>query len=142
MGGLNLKKICPVCGGEMDHCASQCRTCYEKQRSESKMPYRGRNPLKLCPGCHQRWILNHSQFCWECYNRRRTKARKEKQAQQVDCIHHWVLDDMNHGVCIKCGAEKQFPTPKEQAYILARAFQVQKEPACLDDDLISEIVMV
>jgi hypothetical protein len=26
-----------------------------------------------------------------------------------ECIHHWLLDERNFGVCKKCGAQKQFP---------------------------------
>jgi len=24
------------------------------------------------------------------------------------CVHHWVIDGRNHGVCKKCGAGQQF----------------------------------
>ena len=138
--GLHLKKTCPDCGEPMDRgAASRCRACYETQRSGSTLPYRGKNPLKLCPGCGQRWILNQSRFCWSCYNLRRTKAWKQSHCPP----HHWILDDWNHGVCKDCGLERQFPTPKEQAHILACAFQVtkKKETALLDEELVQEIVM-
>jgi len=26
----------------------------------------------------------------------------------VECIHHWLIDHMNLGVCKKCGSIKQF----------------------------------
>lgn len=26
-----------------------------------------------------------------------------------ECIHHWIIDQAGHGVCKKCGAEKDFP---------------------------------
>ena len=26
-----------------------------------------------------------------------------------ECIHHWLIDGRNMGVCRKCGAGKQFP---------------------------------
>jgi hypothetical protein len=26
------------------------------------------------------------------------------------CIHHWLIDEKNFGVCKKCGASKQFLT--------------------------------
>jgi carbonic anhydrase len=26
-----------------------------------------------------------------------------------ECIHHWVPNDKNFGICKKCGAKKQFP---------------------------------
>lgn len=29
----------------------------------------------------------------------------------ADCAHHWVLNDTNHGVCKRCGAERQFSPP-------------------------------
>ena len=25
-----------------------------------------------------------------------------------ECIHHWLIDEKNFGVCKKCGASKQF----------------------------------
>lgn len=25
------------------------------------------------------------------------------------CIHHWLIDERNYGVCRKCGESKQFP---------------------------------
>lgn len=25
-----------------------------------------------------------------------------------ECIHHWLIDEKNFGVCKKCGANKQF----------------------------------
>jgi len=25
------------------------------------------------------------------------------------CIHYWIIDQLNYGVCKKCGAEKHFP---------------------------------
>jgi len=33
---------------------------------------------------------------------------------QERCVHYYVVDDFNHGVCKYCGAEKQFPTLREQ----------------------------
>lgn len=27
----------------------------------------------------------------------------------VDCIHYWKVDGENHGICCKCGAEKDYP---------------------------------
>jgi len=24
------------------------------------------------------------------------------------CVHHWILDNQNFGICKKCGAERQF----------------------------------
>jgi len=26
-----------------------------------------------------------------------------------ECIHHWLIDERNFGVCKKCGAGKRFP---------------------------------
>ena len=28
---------------------------------------------------------------------------------KITCVHHWLIDAKNHGVCIKCGEEHQFP---------------------------------
>lgn len=25
-----------------------------------------------------------------------------------ECVHHWLIDEKNFGVCKKCGANKQF----------------------------------
>ena len=27
------------------------------------------------------------------------------------CVHHWILDSFNQGVCKKCGREKDFSEP-------------------------------
>jgi hypothetical protein len=26
-----------------------------------------------------------------------------------DCIHHWLIDDLNYGRCLRCPGERQFP---------------------------------
>ena len=28
----------------------------------------------------------------------------------MDCIHHWIVNNDNHGICKKCKARRQFPT--------------------------------
>ena len=30
-----------------------------------------------------------------------------------ECVHHWDIDSLNHGICRKCGTMKQFPTLAE-----------------------------
>jgi hypothetical protein len=182
--GQHRKKVCPGCGGDMDYGATMCRACYDKQRAENKWPYyRGKTPLKLCPGCEKNWIIKYSQFCRDCYKLRKTKAWKEAASQFAmglehrhfwvphdtyhkcticslqeahrwisrdtyhQCAicrlkepHYWILHQLtNYGVCKYCGAEKQFATPKEQAYILAHAYlqpALKKVPALLDEERI------
>jgi len=35
---------------------------------------------------------------------------KEKQPK---CIHHWIIDDNNMGICRKCEEIRKFPTCSE-----------------------------
>lgn len=30
------------------------------------------------------------------------------EGDREECIHHWLIDEKNFGVCKKCGASKQF----------------------------------
>ena len=31
------------------------------------------------------------------------------EAEMADRIHYWKVDGENHGICCKCGAEKDYP---------------------------------
>lgn len=164
--GRHRKKICPGCGEYMDSGATRCRACYNKQRAENKWPYhRGKTPMKLCPGCKTNWIIKYSGFCRDCYNLRRTKAWKEAVSQFAEehdhlwvphdtyhqCAicglkepHYWVLDELtNYGICKFCGAERQFPTPREQVQIMAQHRfrpQIKQVPVLLDEEGIPEMI--
>lgn len=39
---------------------------------------------------------------------RRARDATSDKASPSACIHRWLLDEHNHGVCGKCGAERQF----------------------------------
>ena len=44
-----------------------------------------------------------------------------------ECIHHWLIDERNLGVCRKCGASKQFLRSWEAtSYQMARGIRSSK----------------
>ncbi len=36
------------------------------------------------------------------------KSEKAHNDDRQDCIHHWLIDERNLGVCKKCGEIRQF----------------------------------
>ena len=45
----------------------------------------------------------------------------------IQCIHHWLIDAMNLGVCKKCGESKQFCCWSEaSSYQMARGIRYRK----------------
>ena len=55
----------------------------------------------------------------------------EKGKQTLDehkaCIHHWVIDERNLGVCRKCGAGKQFPVLTDLSLLMFR--ELSRKPS-------------
>jgi len=97
--------VCPSCGGPKWPQYKLCRKCRNKERNGTRWPhYHGNHPMKQCPDCGT-WIQKSSKTCLVCYLRRRVQER---------CVHYWDIGDDNYGTCLKCGAEKQFPTLREQ----------------------------
>lgn len=169
MGLKPWQKPCPSCGEPMDDGAARCATCYRKSQQDNKCPhYRGRHPLKQCPspGCHT-LIHKTSEFCHLCRNLRRTKAWKEAVSRFTrglehehfwlphdtyhQCLicqskqpHYWILHELtNYGKCSDCGAEKQFPTAREQLEIMTQHRhrpQARQVPVLLDEEAVAEMV--
>jgi len=98
--------VCPNCGGPKWPQYKLCRKCRNEERNGTRWPhYRGAHPVKQCPECGT-WIHKNSKTCLVCYLRRRAQER---------CVHYWVVDELtNYGICKYCGAERQFPSVKEQ----------------------------
>lgn len=40
------------------------------------------------------------------------KAERVKEMSK-NCVHYWILNSQNFGVCKLCGSERQFPTVEE-----------------------------
>jgi len=38
------------------------------------------------------------------------KSMPSPEDAAKSCVHHWMIDGKNNGVCKKCGAVKQFPS--------------------------------
>ena len=65
-------------------------------------------------------------ICRKCGERLDKDFKKRKQGYickeclmgiENICVHHWVIDSANYGVCKKCHAGKQFPIPKKTKFL-------------------------
>lgn len=85
---------CPGCGGRKCDTAKVCMACYLKQFGSQ--PHR-------CLDCGSPVYWTSSR-CMSCENKRRWKLWRQSR-----CVHYWILDYANYGVCKLCDAHVTSP---------------------------------
>lgn len=50
-----------------------------------------------------------------------------KEVRKATCVHHWLIDAKDHGLCIKCGEGRQFfPPHNPEDYSASTCWAIQK----------------
>ena len=46
--------------------------------------------------------------------RRKKSSPKPREFKSKSCVHHWVIDQVDQGVCRRCGAKRDFRALQER----------------------------
>lgn len=138
-------KVCKDCGARLLKDKEQCLRCSEsnlldKENLKKALIYSDDHSksryTKLCPDCNKP-IQYSSIRCKPCSLKiRASKLEKEKEAHKLELIqdrmpkqifhvcidsptgtHHWLLDNLNNGICKYCNESKSFRDDHVLSYI-------------------------